>query len=964
MDLEKNMSNNIEDELLSLIKVNRDAYATNRGFFYQYLNVILKWVTNYINDKDIATYTEVDDDIMEVGDGLVFTQLKCYASSLGLQSMEVKKALFGFFVLYIENRNRIPQLMFSFSTNTKIGKNDKLLSRWFEQQPPNDPEVLSLCAIKVAEILNTELKKIRDKQLSKGTFGEAEKSQLKDKFIKLGTWFNDAGLIDSFIEKIRWEFESISPELAITEAEEKVAQLLKDKKFYGRPVKTLLETLLSEVYRCSQYAEPEKRKLTGTRLKVLLEEMDRDVVSQIDNKVIHLFKPQLDSIHMEIDTLRDILEETVGTQRDQALLLEELISKGKSHQPPLPKLLTRQPYVESSAIIGREEMLLELDGELADKKHVSVSAEGGVGKTMLLNLYLTRFENHYDHIIWISAGSGLVTGLITNPELASNLRIPFLEPEKFPERWGQILTKLNSIPGNNLLVVDGYGEVEAELTELKSLKTWKVIVGTRLKLVGWNTIKLKFLSFDDSKRLYFSHCKPTDETDEQFELLFDQVGYNTFAISLVAKTIHYSFDKSLREVLDYFDQQSLDAASMDIKVPDEFGGSAKLLNTLIKTFELNRIESFDKYFLIFFALLPLEETYFNDIIDWFGEAYAERNTVTFTDVINKLHLKGLIERSGKQIIMHKMFRDCLLYQERQEAKSFISQFQNLSCLTTRLKEGADSNLAQAVRFLKFGQSYLQKIKEPFRSNIYQPMLLLENEVLNIQSWLKIGDNSSSSWKDLYERAKKYLGKHHGLVGTIANNYGLSLVGEGDMAGAFAYIEESIIVLKALNETVLPQTMISLCNLGHLFLGQRDFKKFKQCFASIDDLRKKYKLYDDVSYPIQAHLLGYAHHLLCDFKKAKEFYNVAIKTHRELPDNLRNEAYLVGYFIDLGFCYLLDDEIDKAEKAAIIAMNVLSKLNVSGLVQLRSAIKLMIEIAEVKGDNSNADKLRQTLNDMN
>lgn len=54
--------------------------------------------------------------------------------------------------------------------------------------------------------------------------------------------------------------------------------------------------------------------------------------------------------------------------------------------------------------------------------------------------------------------------------------------------------------------------------------------------------------------------------------------------------------------------------------------------------------------------------------------------------------------------------------------------QNLQ-LTKRFSEAHKNNLAAALRFLKYGESILDAIKEPFRKGIYQPLIVLENEVL-------------------------------------------------------------------------------------------------------------------------------------------------------------------------------------------------------------------------------------------
>lgn len=85
----------ITADLLSFIKINREAIATNRGFYYQYLHVVLKWLDHYVNGIEDDIKTEVDEDIQEIGEQLVFTQIKCYSSVFSFKSPEIKKSLFS-----------------------------------------------------------------------------------------------------------------------------------------------------------------------------------------------------------------------------------------------------------------------------------------------------------------------------------------------------------------------------------------------------------------------------------------------------------------------------------------------------------------------------------------------------------------------------------------------------------------------------------------------------------------------------------------------------------------------------------------------------------------------------------------------------------------------------------------------------------------------------------------------------
>ena len=55
------------EQVIDIFDVNTDAVATNKGFYYQYLITLKKWISNFIEDNEIEAYSEVDQDIKEVG---------------------------------------------------------------------------------------------------------------------------------------------------------------------------------------------------------------------------------------------------------------------------------------------------------------------------------------------------------------------------------------------------------------------------------------------------------------------------------------------------------------------------------------------------------------------------------------------------------------------------------------------------------------------------------------------------------------------------------------------------------------------------------------------------------------------------------------------------------------------------------------------------------------------------------
>ncbi|RFS16851.1 NB-ARC domain-containing protein [Emticicia sp. C21] len=952
----------MKKELLDLININRNAIATNRGFYYQYLNVVLKWINNYVNARNVDVYTEVDDDIKEVGDELIFTQLKCYSSAFSFNSVEIQKTLLNFFALYLQYQDF--ELTFYFTTNSSISKNEEILSNWIVEQPPLNKEILSLCTSKVSEVLADEIRKIKIKRLSKEDKKPKMKQALMKDFEQLNGLVYDKLLITDFVNKIRWEFGEVQTERAVEKLVLEILDQLRNPIFGGRPVTLLLDAMLSEIYRRSQLTDTEQRKVNNKLLKSILALKDEELYSYIDTRLSNLFNVRLENLENRINTIDDVLKETVNAQKEYSEALETLIRDKVSSKHEIPKRITKIPYIDTSSVFGREDILTSLHKLLSEVRHISINGNGGMGKSTILKLYIHSYKDDYDHIIWINAQTGLVNSITINQEIATNLNIPILDADKFSERFDLILNKLHQISGNNLLIIDGYSKTELQLSELRTLNQWRIIVGTRLRLPGWKLLPIRALSFESAKALYHSFGNQQTVDDTQLINLFNYVEYNTLIIALVAKTIYYSFDLTLDILIKHFEEQSLDDDHLKIELVDEEGDSSHLLNILNKTFDLSKVDPMENFFMSFFALISIEDTNFEDLIDWFGIEAEKENRVLLTNAINSLHAKGFIERSGQQISMHKMLQDSILYQERKRVGAFSGHFINIESLTNRIKEGAEHSISKALRFLKFGEAILTNIKEPYRKNIYRSLLLLENEVLNIYNWLKTDSDLVSKWRNLMGRAEKYLSSEDGLLGVISNNFGLALVAKDELLEATKRFEDAITILQSQGTGILPKLITSLCNLCLLFIQQRRMKRFNECFQTIMSLRKKHNLYDDVSMPIQSQVLGEAYQKIGNYPEAIKLYNMAISLHVELPIESRNDVKLAYYYIKLCESYLSNKELIKAEKAIIITIDILSRQKASGLTHVEAAINLMIIIVELKGDYEDAEKLREALRNMN
>lgn len=962
MHEEQQYKNVIDQELISLIFVNRDAVAANRGFYFQYLSVVQSWIDNFLNGQATDIFTEVDDDIKEVGDQLIFTQLKCYSSSMSLGSPEINKSLLNFFVHYLRYSSASAELKFRFVTNTTVASKEKLLTKWIKEQPLSSGELLDACTTEISKLLDKSINQIKSKQLSKGHLSEEFYSRVEQKFSVLLALVGNQEFVSDFTSRIGWEFQKLSTEDSIDELVNRVLEKLGDPKFGARSPKLLFEAMLSEIFRRSQLTDSNDRKVNISDLSNLIKRKDDELAMSVDNRLIHLLDLRLHLLEVAVDELRNVMTETNRTQQQQGEILTRLSEQNDGATKVLSKNITSIPFINSSTILGRKTVASNIHQLFSQVRHVSVDGYGGMGKSTVLKVYVDKYRGEYDHLIWLNVEQGLVNSLALNADIARVLKLPVIM-EQYTERFSQITSLLLEIPGRNLMVIDGYSSFSRELDQLRSLSNWYILVGTRLRLNGWQNFTINALDFQDAKSLYTSIDRHNAVTDSELKAFFNVVDYNTLTIKLIAKTVYNSLDLTLAKVMSHFESQELDNDELQIEILEENMPSSRLINILKATFDFDSLDSGELSFLLFFAHLPSQNTEIKDLIDWFGSENEVKNKPIFVNAINKLHDRGLIERTGPQISIHKMVQQVVFYYEIQQVIPFFSQYKHIVELKNRLQQGADRDIIQALRFLKYGEAYLSNIKERHRKVIYQPLLQLENEVLNIYNWLYKKGNVEARWVSLHKRAQVFLLENDSLLGVISNNLGLALVSNGKRREAIPYFEQAANILEVQGDKAGSQLLISLCNLCLLSVELGDSEGIKECFGRIREIRKKYKLWSDVSMPVQANVLGKASENIGDYQAAIKMFNMACELHLELAPEKRNDLQYVSYVISLGSCYVMAEQIEEAEQSAVVAVNILSRLQARDTVNLFEVTKLLLVICQIKGESQSVEQLKEVIKKM-
>lgn len=193
-------------------------------------------------------------------------------------------------------------------------------------------------------------------------------------------------------------------------------------------------------------------------------------------------------------------------------------------------------------IIGREELLQQIDQQLSPEMPLLLRGTVGMGKTTAAIAYCknSQFIEKYNHVIWINSGEDILYGIVE--VLGSFLN------ELLHDRH-TILTRLDSLPGKNLLIIDNVND-PLRLSDFieefvaHKMKTNCLII-SRCNLYEDNNmgIVVEPLSMADAGELYrrFSH-KIFQE--EYFKAIYEHVNANVLLIEALAKFANNLSDTS------------------------------------------------------------------------------------------------------------------------------------------------------------------------------------------------------------------------------------------------------------------------------------------------------------------------------------------------------------------------------------------------------------------------------------
>lgn len=412
---------------LIIFRKNTDAPGPNRGFVYQYLKTLLLWLNNYKSKKHFTIYCEVDDDIKEINvmeETVRFTQLKCYSSSLNINSNEIKKSFYNYFLLHLIHEGYEGEYVFE--TNTYISNRDNVIEKWIEYQGKLDenPKIQGLCVSKTKEILfevfidekesmeKAIQKKIdtRQEKINNTTSQSAEmlfEIEKLDKELdilqKLSMTFEgkieDDEIIIDFTNRITWKFDNIDAVQSIEVLKGQVNDVLKTLLTDEGKVDIYFSRLLTEINFKAVKEKREQRFLDNKILEQILGETDEVIRSGIDKTLLKEF----DILGIKIDegfygVNQNISKSENQIRKDIDSLRTRLEHQLQSTSDAEEYHLFEMPRVEPEEV---EEFIKHENNEKQSKLEMKFHKLEGIDEQSRNNLLQTATELRCRYLLYL-----------------------------------------------------------------------------------------------------------------------------------------------------------------------------------------------------------------------------------------------------------------------------------------------------------------------------------------------------------------------------------------------------------------------------------------------------------------------------------------------------------------------------------------------------------------------------------
>jgi len=584
---------------------------------------------------------------------------------------------------------------------------------------------------------------------------------------------------------------------------------------------------------------------------------------------------------IEIDKkLADLVEIIHDIVIDKTVYLSSSNSSNLTNTTLLTNLPSR-----NIRFIDRTEELRFLENQLKKTNRVLlVNGLAGIGKTELCKRFFLENYKKFLFAGWIDYIDSIKNSVVSG--IRTNLVKPD-ENDTLDDQFNRMMNFLQNLEPDTLLVIDNINNPDDQYLNRIAALPFKVIANSRLRLEGFETLTLDFLSMESCKSLFYEFYQG-ERDDEYVEKIVERCGRHTLAVELLAKTAQNAGMpvKSLHENLTAKGFNLNEAIGETVST---FWHNEKqrkqFFNHLLTIFDLSNITDDELHILTNLSVLPSIYISLNDISEWMALETKEN--------INALVRKGWLLRDKLNIFMHQVSQEVVRYKTTPDAE----KCENLIiAIGNELYLKPGENPLNKKEYIIFAELLLQYIDEDNKnlatlsnnlSTIYQDMGNLDKSLLFQLKAVKIKEN--------------IMDKNHP---TLANSYN-NLSGIYQDMGQLEQALEFQLKTMGIFENILEKNHPSLAqSYNNLSLIYKDMGHLEQ---ALEFQLKSMEIFENIldkNHPSLAtsyNNLSLIYQALSQAEKALEFQTKAVEIREKVLD--KKHPDLATSYNNLALVYL-------------------------------------------------------------
>ena len=568
----------------------------------------------------------------------------------------------------------------------------------------------------------------------------------------------------------------------------------------------------------------------------------------------------------------------------------------------VPKQLTST--LSKSIIIGRKKELQEIDNLLNTSESILlINGIGGVGKSTIASHYLHSKKELYDYY-------GFFEGL---ESFVNELKEPLnLKSEKFQNAFMEALSRLRTLKGNKLLVLDDIKDIEEnedDITKILSLKDsgYKILITSRQRISYVKEYSLHTLFPEDAKKLFLEYHQ-TKEL-KKVNIIVGYLDYHALFVELVAKTIE-SEGYELDEIIKKFEQGDLST----IEFINNKDNDTSFNQNLQELFDMQEKSLKKEYILLLKQLSTLPSI---DIQYSFLEKILDKKRLQGR--LNFLVKKGWLTKFEKSYKLHQIIKEYILNNHTPNFKEIEIILDSLNRL---LKNSTDAQVAVDNRnnIISF-ESFVNILN----------ILELKNEKVgnffahlgNIYRHLGLYEKSEQFCLKAVKINEKILGLEHQYTATSYNNLALLYKSIGEYQKAKELYIKALTIREKILEKEHPDIVTSYNNLALLYWLKGEYKKSEPLYLKALEISEKILGGEHPHTATSYNNLALLYKSTGEYPKAERYYLKALKIREKIlveehPDRATS-------YNNLATLFFLKKEYKKAEPYYLKALKIREKV---------------------------------------